>query len=96
MFDVSLVSFMDFQSGMAKTFDAFAKGVNFAELWKDLKKHPGDYATSAFSPTFMGIYAGAKRFNPWSAAAGGAAGAATGIFGHYVITHNFENNGKGL
>ena len=94
MFDVSLLMFDDLGSEMTKTFEAIGKGVDFAELWKDLKKNPGDYATSAFSTTFMGVYSGIKRLSPWSAVMGGAAGAATGIVGHYIITHNFKEEGK--
>lgn len=89
-FDVSLLMFDDLGFEFIQAVDALSKGVDFVELWKDMKRKPGEYASSAFSTTFMGLYAGAKRLNPWTTAAGGAAGAATGILGHYILTHNFE------
>ena len=73
-----------------KTSHAIGKGVNFVELWKDMRKNPSDYASAAFSAFATGLWVGAKRFSPWSAVVSGTAGIATGIVAQYIVTHNFE------
>ena len=59
-----------------------------------MKKKPRDYASAAFSAFAMGLWVGAERFSPWSAVVSGTAGIATGIVGHYIITHNFKEEGR--
>lgn len=49
---------------------AVRKGVDFKELWHDLKSHPGRYANAAMTTVALSTYAGAKRAGFWGAAAG--------------------------
>lgn len=91
IFETTLM-FEDWGSGMVETFDAYTKGIDYVVLWKDLKKHPVEYATASFTPTALGTYSGARRGNIWYAAFGAVSGAAAGIFSHYVQRHNFKKS----
>lgn len=51
-------------------FLAVRKGVDFKELWDDLKSHPGRYANAAMTTVALSTYSGAKRAGIWGAAAG--------------------------